>query len=110
METSPFTVYLWQQADSLINLFIGMAVAFGVLAFVISLRVIKTFVALISAAFVFAGLGMITPSSRTIAMMYAIPAIVNSEPIQQDLPELYDMAVKSLKDQLAPKQEVEKSK
>ena len=43
------------------------------------------------------------PSTKTIAVMYAVPAIVNSKPVQQDLPELYQMGVEALKSQLAPK-------
>jgi hypothetical protein len=43
------------------------------------------------------------PSSKTIAVMYAVPAIVNSTAVQKDLPELYKMGVDSLKEQLAPK-------
>jgi hypothetical protein len=43
------------------------------------------------------------PSSKTIAIMVVLPAIVNSEPIQQDLPELYRIAVDALKEQLQPK-------
>lgn len=44
-----------------------------------------------------------TPSTKTVAVMYAVPAIVNSKPVQQDLPELYQMGVEVLKAQLAPK-------
>lgn len=46
--------------------------------------------------------GMI-PSSNTIAMMAIIPKIAESKAIQQDLPDLYDAAVKALKDQLQKK-------
>ena len=36
------------------------------------------------------------PSSRTIAVMVVAPAIINSEPIQKDLPELYKAAKDAL--------------
>ena len=56
------------------------------------------------ASFIFCSL-LVTaaPSTKTIAVMYAVPAIVNSKPVQQDLPELYQMGVEALKAQLAPK-------
>ncbi len=41
---------------------------------------------------------MLIPSSKTIAMMYVIPAVANSAPIQRDLPIFYDAAVEALKD------------
>ena len=45
----------------------------------------------------------LTPSSKTIAMMVVIPKIVDSKVVQQDLPEIYDLALKALKEQLTPK-------
>lgn len=41
------------------------------------------------------------PSSHTIAMMVIIPEIAHSKVVQQDLPDIYNAAVKALKDQLA---------
>lgn len=38
------------------------------------------------------------PSSKVVACMYVLPQIASSKVIQQDLPEIYDMAIKSLKD------------
>jgi hypothetical protein len=49
---------------------------------------------------VFIGLSAFVPSSKTIAIMVIAPAIVNSKPIQQDLPELYEAAKKALMDNL----------
>lgn len=40
------------------------------------------------------------PPSKTIAMMYVIPEIANSAVIKQDVPEIYNLAVDALKDQL----------
>lgn len=50
------------------------------------------------------------PSSKTVAMMVVIPAIVNSEPIQKDLPELYKIGVEALKESLVSKKEMEAAK
>lgn len=45
----------------------------------------------------------LTPSSKAIAVMVIAPAIINSEPIQKDSPEIYQMAKDALKETLAPK-------
>ena len=47
-------------------------------------------------------LNILVPSSRTIALMIVAPAIINSEPIQKDLPEIYQMAKEALKQTLKP--------
>jgi len=44
----------------------------------------------------------LTPDSKTIAAMVIIPEIVRSDAVKRDLPELYDMAIKKLKDELSP--------
>lgn len=128
MEISPFTVYLWQQADR----FNSFATCIGVIALVLLVISMIACVATRCAAksnsddsllgasesllkfaatmivLVFAS--SLVPTTKTVAMAYAIPKIVQSKAVQQDLPELYDMAIKSLKEQLSPKVEVEKSK
>jgi hypothetical protein len=43
------------------------------------------------------------PNSKTIALMVVVPAVMNSEPIQKDLPELYQMAKEALKQTLETK-------
>ena len=43
------------------------------------------------------------PNSKTIALMIVVPAIINSEPIQKDLPEIYQMAKDALKQTLETK-------
>jgi hypothetical protein len=113
MEISPFTVYLWQQADSFVSFAVGTSIALVALAMLISMinycehgldkPMPKSFSVFLSCALVLACFGALTPSSKTIAMMYAVPAIVNSKVVQEDLPEIYQMGVDSLKKQLAPK-------
>lgn len=41
-----------------------------------------------------------TPTTKEIAMIYAVPAITRSDVVREDLPELYDYGVKALKEQL----------
>ena len=40
------------------------------------------------------------PSTKTLCMMYALPAIVNSKVVQNDFPELYDIALQATKEKL----------
>ena len=54
---------------------------------------------LLASVFFFAN--TFVPSSKTIAMMVIIPEIAHSKVVQQDLPDIYNAAVKALKDQLA---------
>jgi Na+/melibiose symporter-like transporter len=129
MEISPFTVYLWQQADSLISLFQAASVisALASIALIIAVFAVadcskyspkeekdaaestsksiffKGVIPSISLFVLSLTLSFLTPSTKTVAVMYAVPAIVNSKPVQQDLPELYQMGVEVLKAQLAPK-------
>jgi len=46
----------------------------------------------------------LTPSSKDFAMIYAIPKIIDSKAIKQDLPEIYDMAIKQLKKKIIDKE------
>ena len=128
MEISPFTVYLWQQADSIIAasssgyvFTAGFVCAISGIAFIASrpefylndssineirlLHSVLRRVFLISSSLLAlaATISTLMPTSKTIAMMYAVPAIVNSKVVQEDLPEIYQMGVNSLKEQLAPK-------
>lgn len=118
MKIDSLTIYLWQLADSLRSTFQGFTSAAAipaVILFVASLMgydlIEKDFLSsmrkwgrrliIISAA-----LGILQamiPSSNTIAMMVVIPKIAESKVIQQDLPEMYDIAIKALKEQISPK-------
>jgi hypothetical protein len=46
-----------------------------------------------------------TPSSKTIALMVVVPQLVDSKIIQQDLPDIYNLAVDTLKSELSVKKE-----
>lgn len=55
--------------------------------------------------FVFCGvffglLTALTPTTGTLAGMYLVPRISESKAIQQDLPEIYEMAIERLKSEL----------
>lgn len=44
------------------------------------------------------------PTTKEMAMIYVVPAINESEAIQKDLPELYDLGIQALKNVLKPKE------
>ncbi len=109
MQITPFLIYLWQLADSVLAasipiLFIsligcalcaGLGYAEGVEA--AKKAIWRLFVPL---AVVATLLKVFTPSSKTIAMMVIVPGIANSKVIQTDMPELYNLAVDALKSKL----------
>ena len=111
MNISPLTIYLWQLADQLLSA-LGIATTISFVTLVVLLifstcpcdSVSTTCKASIKksllAVFVIGGFKVIVPSSNTIAMMIVIPEIAHSKVVQQDLPDIYNAAVKALKDQL----------
>ena len=50
------------------------------------------------------------PSTKTLATMYALPAIVNNETVQTECKELYSIAKSALKDLSDSKEEVKLTK
>lgn len=40
------------------------------------------------------------PTSKEMAMIYVVPSITESQVVKQDIPEIYDLGVKALKDWL----------
>lgn len=55
------------------------------------------------AAVLFAITATFTPSSKTIAMMYVIPKLADSEVIKKDVPEMYEMAKEALREYVGKK-------
>lgn len=126
MTLSPWIIYLWGIADNVRDTVGPLAIVTGISGVILfAIGLIGSIVTEVRSDFplldekgrvmVFKGgkwlasisasmavLFILIPSSKTIAMMVVLPAIVNSEPIQKDLPEVYRMAVDALKDQLAP--------
>lgn len=118
---TPFNIYLWQQADSFGNSLLLFSLACGSLGAVATIFSFlaeaegdfekttldacrKIAIRAVTTCVIAATLATLLPSSKTIALMYVLPEIANSKVMQQDVPELYDMAVKALKDQLSSKE------
>ncbi len=122
---NPFLIYLWGIADSASSLFAGVALAVVIIT-IVSLIIgaivliesdfegqllpIATKIGTwgIGIAATSAVLSVLIPDSKTIAAMVIIPAIVESEVIREDLPELYDAAMSKLKSELGIAPEIEK--
>lgn len=113
MSISPLTIYLWQLADEVrsvtgfvstllftlacIFILIGVIGSDDEGVMTKSTRLCRSFAL---AALPFCLLRLATPSSDTIAMMVVIPKIAESSVVQKDIPELYNVAIEALKNQL----------
>lgn len=129
MNISPFLIYLWQQLD-LVRSSLFSVTVISLIALVISVIILSCFaedgkagedskdflfVVKLAKRFAWAALlafflRMFIPTSDTLAYMVVLPKIVESDVIQEDIPELYDHAVEALKNHLAPnlpKKEIE---
>lgn len=117
MNITPLTIYLWQITDKIITssfvfaVILGLAVLFSVIFYCVSksdgddgAAELLIFKASIMPFILSLAMTVLLPSSKTIAMMVVIPKIAESKVIQQDLPDIYNAAIKSLKEQLAEKQ------
>lgn len=125
---TPFNIYIWQQADAFKSIFSPFGflgwlslVLLGISAivrmayvsdegdnpedpFLKTLKPVQRWLAgVASTGITLTLLAAAIPSSKTIALMVALPAIAKSEPIQQDLPEIYQLAKEALKEQLTLK-------
>lgn len=107
---SAWMVYAWSQADtfrSVAGMLSSVALVFVTMFgfFMHSdgevvprwFRSVGIVAAIIGVAALFA------PSSRTIALMYVLPRVAESDAIQRDVPELYRLAIDALKAELSEK-------
>lgn len=105
MELTPFNIYIWQQADSVGNFLTILLTltSFLFLWFVVAAwennneSETKLYFKRLCASLFGLFLSTCLPSSKTIAMMYVVPSVAESKIIQEDAPEIYNMAVESLK-------------
>lgn len=95
------------------NVFIGVSLAVCVCAALISgiaavnepnegmsRKCISVMMRFVVAAFVLAMGLVFTPTTKEMAMIYAVPAISRSDLIREDIPELYELGVEALKEKL----------
>lgn len=117
---SLFELYLFGQIPN-IRIFFGMLIPicfFSMIAYLMYLEgknlkksVVATFVSIA----MFAGLCLaFFPTQKTLAMMYVIPKIANSDFVQKDLPidskKIYKMAMKVIENKLTELSNDEKDK
>jgi hypothetical protein len=70
------------------------------------LNIMKKWIKGLLLPWIFVLLGVLfIPTSKELAMIYVVPSITESQVIKQDLPEIYDLGVKSLKNWLKDKSE-----
>lgn len=110
MTLTPFTVYLIMQADNVCGLFVGLTILSGSAGLILGIaRAAEDYIAktrvyvTVATIFVIGLLGIAAmPSTKTLAAMFVVPALANSDFIKKDAPELYDLAIGKLKEQLKP--------
>lgn len=124
MKLEPWMVYLWGTIDAINGLLLAIGIVLLVAAFFLALAGFDTDIMLsdederegakkwmrrcmilsIPAWLAFT----LMPNSKTLAIMVVAPAIVNSKPIQQDIPEIYAVAIDALKTKLKESGGIEK--
>lgn len=105
---SPWLIYAFGQVDNVREV-LGMLSLVGVIGCGAAHMVgyiegqdVPRWIRGVAVGSVLAGLvALVLPSSRTIALMYVLPRVADSEVIQRDAPELYRLAVDALKSELS---------
>lgn len=114
MTITPATLYWITRLDG-INCLCAIVAVFSTLAFVIGVimwianldynddyseagKKIAKVTGIVSALAL--TIGLFVPTSKEMAMIYVVPHITESQVIKQDIPEVYDLGVKALKDWL----------
>lgn len=119
---TPSLIYWISTLDSLVKLvavFLAVMIA-GLICLIVGImvnsdcgnekkvrdRCCRLFKVLLPLAVAFSVILVFVPSSRTVAAMYVVPAIANSEKVHDVGNRLYDLAVQWMKG-LSPKKEIE---
>lgn len=115
MTLTPFTIYIWgisEQLGTTLDILSFLFGAASILATIVLVatkvegeeevfKAVRPYANKVFAAFAVSILGAtLIPDKKTIACMVVLPAIAESRAVQQDLPELYSLAVEALKEQL----------
>lgn len=104
---SPWQMWLWLKLDAIQMLCVsGATVSILLLCFSPLVRMdfpefaerwMKRLGVLLAC---FTVLGVACPSTKQAALIWAVPALVNSKVVQQDIPEVYELAIEKLKESL----------
>ena len=120
MTLSPWIIYLWGIADNFPIVLQPVTLVLGIASIITTLLrqvvadhewgsstgadgIKKARFFCVVGAVLSALMLLLVPSSKVVAVMIVVPAIMNSEPIQKDLPEIYQMAKEALKQTLQTK-------
>ena len=120
---NPFLIYLWGIADD-VSFTLGFLALLtgGVTGFFLLFRImegpsmddedkavtISWFKRSLCFFMAFIISSVLTPNSKTIAAMVVIPALIESDAVREDIPQLYDAAIEKLKESLELTPAVEK--
>lgn len=105
---NPWLIYLWGISEG-VKITLGMVAIFAVVGGTAAFGVcymdgveeaLPTTKRVIICGLIAGLVALFVPSQKTIALMYVLPRVAESEAIQRDVPELYRLAVDALKDQL----------
>lgn len=107
---SAWMVYAWSQADT----FRSVAGVFSIVTLIFvtmfgffmhsdGAAIPRWFRTAGIAAAIIGLAALVAPSSRTIALMYVLPRAAESDVIQRDVPELYNLAIDALRSELSEK-------
>lgn len=122
MDITPFDVYLVMQMDSISDIFIVLSCIFGALAFIGLLAYVplsdkidengmKRHFKRVKVAFVlfimFCVTSSLIPNTKTLAAMYILPKVANSEFVNETMPtearELLDLTKEAIRSNLIEK-------
>ena len=119
MNITPSTIYWISVLDSILGVAVLIAILSGIAAIILmpmaatededEPSLIKKWLAIAASAFVVSIVTCIfTPSAKTSAAMYVVPAIANSEKLQGVTDGIYDLALEWLKELKPSKSNSEK--
>ena len=114
MEITPTAVYWATRGDNISGVFLTFSIIFGIITVVCGIITLatadkndSTFEAAVKSLKIFFSIEVLSivlfvfiPTSRDIALMYGLPAMLNNRLVQTDLPDAYrkivDMCLKKL--------------
>ena len=108
MNLTAFDVYIVYQLDTIQHTLGGLAVALVILTIASALAWVhddlggKTLSVIASVCMFFIACATFCPSTDTMLKMIVVPELAKSRIVQADMPELYNLAVESLKKSLNP--------
>lgn len=120
MEITPTAVYWATRGDNISGVFLTFSIVFGIITFICGIitlvtvdkneedfeKAVKSLKIFFSVTILSIVLFVLIPTSKDIALMYGLPAMLNNRLVQTDLPDAYrkivDMCLKKLDEKEIP--------